>query len=356
MIQQLEKVLVNKWSEWFIGDDNPTGLSFLKVFSGNCSVTFLVFGKEDGIPRLVVKISRARDSYTLDHEFHNLSAIYEVVSPFLRQTMPRPLLLEEINGHRFFVETALQGQTMFALSHQRRLFRLRTAVTRDFEKAGNWITCFHEETKGPNIIFGTKEIQEYIMSPMNQFVSTFEVTRKEKTFISRICQEAKALVGRSVPFVCQQGDFWPGNILLYPDSSIGVIDWQFSQQYALPFLDLFLFITSYATIYQTQKRHKKVSRLEAFRLTFFEKSWFFELARRFVERYCCKIGVDSDIAWFYFPVFLANIATREHSIHGDCGHVAVLDERWRWLFKVYVEQEAKFACYREDSFDKIMSK
>jgi hypothetical protein len=108
------------------------------------------------------------------------------------------------------------------------------------EKAASWLADF----AGPDD--GSREpCSSFVDRMLADFVSQFG-----SALDPGVLRDTEQLLAKLPPLrrICEQRDFSPWNILLAPDGTLSVLDWESSELHGLPALDLIYFLT-YLALY-----------------------------------------------------------------------------------------------------------
>lgn len=312
MIESIEGFIKSNWSELTAELDielpkKPTDISTLEVCGrskAQGNVFFLVFAEQYKAPIIAIKLCRhAKFNHRLKNEYLTLQRIREQLEKPIAETVPKPIFFDRINGFYVLIESGMNGATMRPSK--------KTAAAH-FQLAIDWLINFHTATLSPHI-FTDQTINSYIWSPINQYCKSFTITQDEKRLFDRVLKEFKALKGKEVPFVMQQGDFWWHNILI-SNQAMKVLDWEDSLSLYIPCIDIFHFPLWYG-FELTRKGiassiKEKVRALEAI---YFRNNWFSNLAYKHQTRYFSEFKTDMKIANILFIVYLIHKSNQEHA-------------------------------------------
>ena len=198
-------------------------------------VAFLFAGNSLA-PALFVKLaSESEDRPALRHEHANLQAVAAIAG--LAGSVPEPLAVMELPDKTVSVQSGLPG-TSFAAVLRRRLWR-QTAAD-DLSPALLWLEHFQQLTttgSRPAIepVTFSDRISRYLPEPAHEPLRGALLSASERL--------AEVLV----PAVRRHGDFWPGNVMCH-GARVGVVDWEHSDTDRSPMQDMFMLVTTYASL------------------------------------------------------------------------------------------------------------
>lgn len=312
MVPQLKDYLITNWNRLFGDKVLPQNLSFLEI-AGTTSapgkVLFLIFKDNSTNPLFLAKVSRnQKDNSLLLCEYNNLQYIDKICSQFIKDSIPRPIFLEEIGNHRVLLETALEGKAISeTLSFRHPVSK--KIISRNCSLSIDWLIRFHIETNCKEKRLERDNIHTYIEEPIESFCSTFELNTDEIKFFQNLKVIIERLTNRNYPLVFQHGDFTPSNILI-SQNKFGIIDWEFSRTEGLLLHDLFFFLLWYGFAQCRKDVHD--TRLSSFQASFMSKNWYSDLISRCIKEYCKKMHIAEDSIKLFFILFLINLANKEY--------------------------------------------
>ena len=256
MLQRLEATILSQWEQWELHGPRPKGLQWVLLAQHHTQKSIIKFSHPaSGVPVVVAKMANVpATSHQVQTEFNNLQNLWKDLGDQRHRSLslPRPLTSMDVGWRPVFLETALDGMSVYSILCGAPRFtkpRQRYLVLRAcFE----WLVAFH------------------------QSLSTSSTLR-------------------------QHGDFATSNIFLMDGKDIGVIDWEHFGAYP-PCFDLFAFIWSSAyTIERRGAGDRTFDRsMSAFERSFFTPSWLGSLAASFLDEYCHTLHLDRSRAteWY----------------------------------------------------------
>lgn len=148
-----------------------------------------------------------------------------------RDLLPRPLAAGNVAGRFYVVEQALPGQPALpSLADPAARARLQAA-------AAAAIGRLHRGTSA-QLVVDAATLERWVDRPLRLIR---QATRRRPA-VERLAAELHAaLAGRIVRTSWIHGDFWPGNLLVDPETLAvtGIVDWDLAEPDHLPALDLF---------------------------------------------------------------------------------------------------------------------
>lgn len=296
MIKKLEQLLIVNWDKLGIRQkpEKPKQLSFLVNFLQHC---ILIFNNRNSFPICVVKLYKGKEKYIAEYEYKNLTYVYNTASSLLKTSMPRPILLENVDEYLILLETAMQGRRVSEVIESHKSFFSKKKFVKYLQIVEDWLKLFQKDTQITEVIFTQKELEKYLLRPIRVFCEKNYITESEKRYFDEYIKKIKSILGCKFPLVSNHGDFWIGNIL-FENDRMGVIDWADLTKVELPFWDLFTFISSF----RLKEDLKNV--LDSVNFSLFKRNWFSSLIREFTLSYCSKMHIDSKIIKLFYPIFL----------------------------------------------------
>ncbi|MGE5278180.1 MAG: phosphotransferase family protein, partial [Acidobacteriota bacterium] len=265
----------NAWSDWGLGPAPRRIFRLLQAMPGRSSgkVLAFLFADGDAAPRLVVKMARTAESAAgLRREGEVLRALERRAGGVAG--VPR-ILLSRPDG--ILVETALPGLPLSSFLSRRSYRELA-------EKATSWLADF----AGPDD--GSREpCGGFVDRVLADFVSHFG-----SALDPGVLRGAEQLLAKLPPLrrVCEQRDFSPWNILLVPDGTLSVLDWESSELHGLPGLDLIYFLTYLALYFDHSLRSGR--HRESYRRSLEPSSLTGSAAKSCLARYCDRTSLPGD--------------------------------------------------------------
>ena len=258
-------------------DDERTGSLLVRTprFRASAHVLLFAFPPDADEPVAVAKIPRLADDPTIDRE----AACLEAMEHFGIPGVPRLEVRDRFAGVATLVETAVPGRPIHP-------DRLRRHPERILDLGTKWIREFHGRTKrrGDD---AAEWWDRFVEEPLGVLESTFGAVPEWRERIARTRDLVQPLHGTCLPTVYEHGDLGAPNLLLAPDGSFGVVDWELAHPRGLVSADLFFFL-GFAAVAREGARSPG-SFAAAFRSAFCgDEGW----ARPWVDRYGDALGVD----------------------------------------------------------------
>ena len=265
----------DNWSNWGLGPAPRRIFRLLQAMPGRSSgkVLAFLFAEGDSAPQLVVKMSRTPES----------AAGLRQEAEVLRSLEGRPggvvgvprILLYRPEG--ILVETALPGLPLSSFLSRRNYPMLA-------EKATSWLADFAAPDDGSR-----EPCSGFVDRVLADFVPHFG-----SALDPGVLRDAEQLLARLPPLrtICEQRDFSPWNILLAPDGTLSVLDWESADLHGLPALDLIYFLTYLALYFDRALRNGR--HRESFRRSLDPSSLTGGVAKRCLAWYCDKTNVPKE--------------------------------------------------------------
>lgn len=214
-------------------------------------VVLLLASDANHAPTIVLKLPRTPDAQqsTLQHRQVLADLQSQPALQAFAALLPRPLAWGTFEGHAYYVETALHGQTASSV------VRHHAELPAFGQAALAAIRQLHLATLQRRAIdaAGFAELAGNDLAALYQFCERWPeppLCRERLQAIEALLR--RQLIGPELPFSWCHGDFWPGNLLVLPDGTLGgIVDWDRAQPNQLPLLDL-LHLLAYT--YKMQQR------------------------------------------------------------------------------------------------------
>jgi Phosphotransferase enzyme family len=313
-------------------------------------VTQILFDR-GGQPRVVAKVARRPSAeQALRAEHRALEALWREPPAGVRDTIPEPLLLEDVGGRLVLATTALSGGPMSVDYYRPGHAGEPRLVHKDFELAGNWLAQFQRDTWRGQLVIGRETFEESVLPVFQRYRSTVGWSRWEQDLLDGLARGCAELSGVTVPLVAAHGDYALGNILLSEGQVTGVVDWELGQPLGLPLADLFKFVSSYGSFLDraipprggTLPGHpgwaaaarrwggpgtwpNRVGLLHAY----FGSGWFPDLVREFLRDHFERLGTAPEATALFLPLFLAEQAMVLDNPVYRAGYRSALEALWQ---------------------------
>jgi len=343
VIAKLRGVVLDRWGEFAFESPRPNDISIIQRSStwlgAGGKVVFLLFRRGDRIPFAVAKIVRdERYKHTLQKEFDHLSYVWKNASAGFRRSIPQPILLECVGGRTVYMERALKGKLFPQVIKQNWGIWKKKSTAKILEKVEDWLVQFYSEMSWERRSLSEQDVCAYFMDPMEAFSRGFPLTSSELKFLNKLQKKTENLVGQSIPFLPQHGDFWGGSILL-DGGEIRVIDWEFFKKRDLPLLDWFMIMVHPGFSVAKQGVQSLLSEFGYC----FKQNLCSDSLKDISRALCDRISLNWDFLCVLFPMFLITLASTRDMNSAGTGHLR--NNRWKPLFSYYVQNEAEFAVF-----------
>jgi len=203
---------------WSGAGERSTSVLVTPRFPTSRHVVALVVPDGERDPALVVKIPRlAEDTGGVEHEAEVLRSLEGVPG------VPRALALARAHGRCGLVETAVRGVPLNP-----------RAVRHDAEASVRTVRAWLERL--PTAAPDREAAERLIGRPLAAAESL------EPRLVERTLAAVAPLAGSEFPLVLEHGDVSHPNLVLQPDGSLAVIDWELAEPRGLPLNDLCFFL------------------------------------------------------------------------------------------------------------------
>jgi len=293
------------------GSHEPLKHSYLvntPRFATSRNVIFLIYCADSSDPCLVAKIPRvADDGGFLAREAANLRAVH-ASRPDGFRSIPRLVAHETYRGTILLIETALLGRVM-----RPAVFRKHDAHC--LQEVLRWISDLH----GRTVQRGWAESDEFVrlvQTPLSCLEATLAADAETHGLIASTRDLVAPLRSADVPRVFEHADLSSPNILLMPDGTPGIVDWELSDPTGLPAIDLFFFLAFVA--FARRQAQTPSEFVAAFRDAFFGPNCW---SLPYVQQYAERIGLSRAILKPLFVLcwcrYLAHVANRMQTDHTE---------------------------------------
>jgi hypothetical protein len=238
-------------------------------------VVLLVFGEPTAVPLAAIKAPRVEEAAA---GIRREAAALGRMGPRRLPGVPRLLHQRETGPVPVIVESAVPGRPLESLLGASSLSAWSTAAT-------DWLARLGDGAG----LRPAAHWREAIVEPV--------LARFEQTFgavvdpaLLREGQDLARSIG-DLPAVPEQRDFGPWNVLVAPDGSLAVLDWESAEVDGLPGLDLLYFL-AYAS-FTADRAWDRERRVASFTRSLDPSSATGMLRRACVGRYAQALGLDA---------------------------------------------------------------
>jgi aminoglycoside phosphotransferase (APT) family kinase protein len=198
-------------------------------------VIWYLFAPDAAVPDLVLKMTRdPAFNGRLENEVAMLRQLERVdLGPGVR--VPRASTLRSVGGLAIAVESSVEGEP----------FAAHVSLEPDdpaLSSAVDWLTRLGIATRSPAPAAG---LRDALTMNLDRCTGLYDLTMRERAFLTA---RIERLVDHGCPTVLMHGDPGTWNLLLTPDSRLGILDWEAAEPDGLPLWDLFHLLRSYATL------------------------------------------------------------------------------------------------------------
>jgi hypothetical protein len=256
--------------------ERPERLSLLLATGGPRSVSkvvLLAFAEPQSVPVAAIKAPRVPEAAD---GVRREADVLERIGPRGLAGVPRLLLKYERDGTPMIVETPIVGRPLEGLIDGENL-----AIWS--ERATDWLAGLGA---GGRVRSAAHWLQSIVEPTLARFAQAFgEVVDRE------LFRQGAAIVRRvgELTSVPEQRDFGPWNVMVGPEGTLAVLDWESGEVEGLPALDLLYFL-AYASFSADAARNRD-QRIASFRRSLDPASPTGAVRRRCLERYADSIGL-----------------------------------------------------------------
>lgn len=333
---ELKSRILDSWEEWSVRGPKPHDLSFifrLSTWLGEKGKVILyIFRRSERLPVLIGKTVRdVHFGDTIREEAHSMFRVWEEVSTVMRGAVPRPVALEEIDGFPIYLEEAIPGTSLPDWVMQRWGKRKQyMLLARAVSEAAKWLWDFESCIGIEDAKLTSQEIQGWFIAPVEAFRERVVLDSNEQAMLNQLEEFFWGWEGHHIPLVAGHGDFWGGS-LLWSDSGLGVIDWEFFQPRSLPLFDLFM-LAVHPGVAIGKSGWELVDEFSMC----FEDNAFSRQVRIALSAFCQRLGLTVEITRSLFLLFLIYLSnSRDKTIHEEKSQSG---KTWYSLFKYYVQR------------------
>jgi aminoglycoside phosphotransferase (APT) family kinase protein len=282
-----------------------------------------------GAPAALVKVARREDAEASLVAEHAALTRLQSAGDWVRSQAPVPLGLDRVGGRLVLAQSFLDGDPMTTRYYMPGHTRSRRRVARDFDKAGAWLSRFHQETSTGAAPFDDGVIARLVRAPIERYRAEIGWSSDEASLFDEVLVRAEELRGTPLPMCAGHGDFWMGNLMATRRGITGAVDWEHSSPSTTPFDDMYKFPTSYSfyldralprlgrvpghpgwtAAREHWRRTSDWANLAGFGYAFFGDGWYPNLVRSWITERASTLGMAPALHPVLFPIFLARQAT-----------------------------------------------
>jgi hypothetical protein len=204
-------------------------------------VTVLLFRTGDRFPSVVAKLPRyGPTSEALRREAATLERIRGAIAVgaragAVRDAIPRPLGLHDVDGTEVLLQTGMPGTHLVAATTGGRLHPARLA--RRLDLMLGW--CLELQAASARQVTVDDALLAEKLEPLAaEGLAAMDGDPRLAALLDRSLQVAASLRGTALPLVVCHGDYWAGNVMVAGGRVRGVIDWERAALDELPLWDL----------------------------------------------------------------------------------------------------------------------
>jgi aminoglycoside phosphotransferase/SAM-dependent methyltransferase len=204
-------------------------------------VTVLLFRKGDPYPTVVAKLPRygptgeplRREAATLERVRRAVAV--GALAGAVRDVIPRPLGLHDVDGTEVLLQTGMPGVHLVAATAGGRLHPAKLA--RRLDLMLGW--CLELQAASARRVTVDDALLADRLEPLAaKGLAAMDADPRVARLLDRSLETAAGLRGTALPLVVCHGDFWAGNVMAAGGKVRGVIDWERAALDDLPIWDL----------------------------------------------------------------------------------------------------------------------
>lgn len=320
---------------------------------GTC---YLFFAAEGPSPVLVAKAARTPAGRAVfEIEYDNLRTLVARGLNDGRETVPAPLDLRREGELLVTLQSALPGTLMKNVPGAE-LFSAERAEA-SAERVLDWWHLFQDRLGTREVVLDGDEYDRHVAAEVRRFVRRYRLRDEERELLERRFGTEAPLRGARLPLMARHGDFCAANLVLDGDG-VGVFDWEFPLEHHTPLFDLFFFFSSLRFPYDG--RGGESSHFESFEATYWEPSYFRDLARRTLAGAAERHGVPRERLGDLLVLSSVQIANMKydgllvsHGMRELEGQPDDAAKRERWEAFEKPDKDAPFARLRDGYFENL---
>jgi SAM-dependent methyltransferase len=234
----------DSWATFGLGGPRPERLSPLVVGHRRPTtgmVTVLLFRTGDRSPSVVAKLPRyGPTGEPLRREAANLERVRDAIAVgepagAVREAIPRPLGLHDVDGTEVLLQTGMPGVHLVAATTRGRPHPARLA--RRLDLLLDW--CLHLQAASARRVTVDDALLTGKLEPLAaEGLAAMGGDPRVAALLDHSLEAAAGLRGTALPLVVCHGDYWAGNVMVAGGMVRGVIDWERAALDELPLWDL----------------------------------------------------------------------------------------------------------------------
>lgn len=199
-------------------------------------MTVLLFRPGDADPALVAKLPRyGCSAAALQREADALERVWQVLTGPVRQALPRPLGIHDIDGTQVLLQTGVSGRHLVAETASARLSP--GLLARQLDQVLSWSLAM--QAASCRTVSVDDAIIDATLEPLAvAALAAVDNDPRVGSLLDKALSQARRLAGSSLPMVVSHGDYWAGNVLVDRQRVRGVVDWERACVDDLPIWDL----------------------------------------------------------------------------------------------------------------------
>ena len=237
ILRRLQELVRSSWSD--LGMDGPAPDRLQPLIVGHRRpktgvVTVLLFPPRRRTP-VVAKFPRyGGTNPSLQREDAALQHVSESITAPLRPTIPRSLGVITLDGIDVGLQTGVAGHHLVAQTASKRLRPER--VAKQLDVVLSWCLELQRASAHERIV-DEAFITSRLATLAAAAVTALNGDERTAELLDRTMEQARGLIGTSLPMVVAHGDYWAGNIMIDRGRVIGVVDWERATTDDMPFWD-----------------------------------------------------------------------------------------------------------------------
>jgi hypothetical protein len=236
MLTQIDDLVRSSWTGLGLKGPAPARLEPLVVGHRRPKtgiVTVLLFpGRGEPVVAKFPRYGTSNES--LQREDDTMRRVSAAVTAPLRPALPRSLGIHVVDGVDVLLQTAVSGHHLVAQTASKRLRPER--VARQLDVVLTW--CLDLQRASEHEVTVDDAFIATRLEPLAAAtVDALHGDAATAALLDRALEDARRLIGTSLPMVVAHGDYWAGNILVQRGRVTGVVDWERATVDDLPIWD-----------------------------------------------------------------------------------------------------------------------
>lgn len=286
---------------------------------------------------IVKTVQSSEFGETIQKESQNIQLIWNTVSESFRESIPRPLGLDKINGVPAYFEKAIPGST-FPESVGSCWFEKnkKKIIEETVDKISRWHDNFHKAMGVKKAPLNSAFIEKRFISSLKRLNSAPDLSSGERSFLDRLEKIAISLEGEIVSLPPVHGDLWGGSLLWGTDGKMRVIDWEFFEPQGLPLQDFLYFAIHPGFVMHNRGEN---GLLDEF-MIIFQDNYYSGLIHEHLKTHAEAAGIESSqVIELLLAVLLVRLSLERDSRNKT-------EDSWKHLFRYLTKNRSDCVIFQ----------